>query len=296
MEMRILTYIILLLVASACNQAVQEDPLEVAEFIFFKKGNMPLILVSSYGGLERPTWIPDRNCPDAVTVEDARTLELTNLILEELNLLGYQPYVVVNRLHRRKMDANRNRTQATCGDPRALETYDLFHRYLSEARASIEQDFGKGLVIDIHGHGHSIQQLELGYLLYEDELDLEDDALNQPNLINVSSIKHLAFENLKKLSHAQLLRGENSLGTLFQKKRYPSVPSSLKPTPGSEPYFSGGYITANYSSYQGGTIDAIQIECNFEGVRDNDENLQKFSKVAAEVFLDYLRLHYFTDI
>lgn len=279
-----------------CTPKENENPKDVSQFFTYEEGNFPLILVSSHGGQEKPDWIPTRTCPDAVNVEDANTLSLTQQIKKELESLGYKPYIVINHLHRQKMDANRSRSMSTCGDRLAMESWDLFHQMISKAREDVASKYGKGLLIDIHGHGHSIQQLELGYLLYEDELDLPDSMLNKDEFIAFSSIKNLAFENLKRLSHAQLLRGGQSLGDLFYDRFYPSVPSTKKTSPRLEPYFSGGYITANYSSYKSGKVDAVQIECNFEGVRDNEQNIKKFSKVTAEVIVEFLRLHYFDEL
>ena len=279
-----------------CTANENEQPKDVAQFFTYEEGNFPLILVASHGGQEKPEWMPTRTCSDAVNVEDANTLALTEQIKSELENLGYKPYIVINHLHRQKMDANRSRSMSTCGDPLAMESWDFFHQMLSKARAEVASKYGKGLLVDIHGHGHAIQQLELGYLLYEDELDLPDLMLDKDEFIALSSIKNLAIENLKNLSHAQLLRGGQSLGDLFHDRFYPSVPSSKKTGPGLEPYFSGGYITANYSSYKDGKVDAVQIECNFEGVRDTEQNIKRFSKVTAEVILEFLRLHYFDEL
>ena len=51
-----------------------------------------------------------------------------------------------------------------------------------------------------------------------------------------------------------------SFGGLLESEGYLSVPSPTNPGPNGELYFSGGYITQQYGSRDGGIVDAIQIE------------------------------------
>lgn len=291
--------IILFICSYACKEEVPEiiKP-DAATFIEFKEGNMPLILTVSHGGNERPKWISDRVCPDAVNVQDEFTLELAQEIVEAFAVNGtYKPYVILNKLHRSKVDLNRNRLDGTCGDPNSEKAYDAFHGYVRDAKTRIEQHFSKGILVDIHGHGHEIQRIELGYLLYEEELRETDDAINQVPLLSYSSIQGLTQNNLKELTHSELLRGPFSFGTLLENRGYACVPSVSIPYPKSnEPYFSGGYITATYGSYSGGTIDAIQMECNRDRVRDSAKNRKAFAKAFVESILEFLQANYFEEI
>ena len=87
------------------------------------------------------------------------------------------------------------------------------------------------------------------------------------------------------------------MGSYLNDKGYASVPSKedIAPKEG-ELYFSGGFNTATYGSRDGGSVDAIQIELNMEGVRDSSENRTLFSKEFAQVLLGYLRTHYNEDL
>ena len=97
--------------------------------------------------------------------------------------------------------------------------------------------------------------------------------LDMPLFIDDSSIKNLVYDNLNGMGLSDLLRGENSFGEFYENENYPTVPSKADPFPFSnEPYFSGGYNTNRYGSNSGGSIDAIQIECNMDGVRDTENN------------------------
>lgn len=290
---------IVFFVTSSCKQEAREESItDAASFIEYEEGNMPLILTVSHGGSQKPDWIKDRLCPDAVNVQDEFTLELAEEIVAAFATNGtYKPFVITNKLHRSKVDLNRNRFDATCGDPNSQRAYDTFHGFIQEAKASIDQQFSKGVLIDIHGHGHEIQRIELGYLLYEEELRENDDALNQELLLSYSSIQHLAVNNLKGFTHAELLRGSFAFGTLLQNRGFACVPSRSIPYPKSdEPYFSGGYITATHGSYSGGTIDAIQMECNRERVRNTAQNRKAFANAFVASILEFLQTHYVEEI
>jgi hypothetical protein len=94
-----------------------------------------------------------------------------------------------------------------------------------------------------------------------------------------------------------MIRGEFALGTLLAARGYPSVPSQQDVAPASiDPYFDGGYNTVRYGSRDSMTIDAIQIECNFTGVRNTAANRTAFATQSADALKIYLFKHYFTTL
>jgi hypothetical protein len=264
-------------------------------YIEYRCGEMPLVLGVPHGGAMQPAAIPDRTCPNAVWTLDANTVELGLAIDSSfMDAHGCRPHMIINHLHRRKLDANRALAEAACGDPIAGAAWEAFHGFINHAKVSIQQAHARGFFIDLHGHGHQVQRLELGYLLYDDELQLEDEVLNTMTFINYSSIRTLALDNLQGLTHAELLRGPIALGTLLASRGYPSVPSAQDPHPlPGQPYFSGGYNTAQHSSYNGGTIDGVQMECNMQGVRDTPVNRRRFADSLVVAMNEYLGAHYF---
>jgi hypothetical protein len=266
--------------------------------IEYRCGDLPLVIAAPHGGYLQPADMPDRTCNNAVWVTDANTLELTLSIDSAFqDRYGCRPHVIINHLHRRKMDGNRNQADATCGDPQAIEAWNAFHGFINAAKSQITDQFGKGFFVDVHGHGHSVQRLELGYLLYEDELALPDAVLNSAQYINWSSLRHLAGNNLQGLTHVELLRGGQALGTLLGDQDYPGVPSAQDPFPlPGQPYFSGGYNTVQHSSYLGGTIDGVQMECHMTGVRDTAPNRQRFADSLSVVLVEFLHTHYFGNL
>jgi N-formylglutamate amidohydrolase len=295
-------FIIILTLVIGCTDKEEAliEPLNsfVAEdYVAFEMGNIPIILSVPHGGDLKPIEIADRSCNNAVSVMDEFTIEQARAIMDEFAKLGYKPYLIINKIHRSKMDANRNSDDASCGDKNALAVWTLFHSQIQSSMADVSTKFEKGLFIDLHGHGNPKQRIELGYLLYEDELALADETLNSPALLSVSSIQHLAKNNTSGELHSALLKGENAFGSLLNQAGFPTVPSNSDPVPlASDNYFSGGYNTANYSSYKGGTIDGIQMECNKTGLRDSKTNREAFAVAFVHTVTAYLKAHYFDEV
>ncbi len=72
----------------------------------------------------------------------------------------------------------------------------------------------------------------------------------------------------------------------------PAVPSSNQPNPGQDEYFTGGYNTVRHGSRDGGTVDAIQLEHHFPGLRDEAANRERYAQALAEVLVTYFQAHY----
>jgi N-formylglutamate amidohydrolase len=295
-------FFLTLIVLVSCDTNDESDiedsvPFDAQDYVEFESGNIPLILSVPHGGDMKPIQIANRTCNDAVSIIDEFTIELAMAIIDEFAKVGQRPYLIVNKMHRSKMDANRNREDATCGDKNANAVWDLYHGQIQNSLVSIKAKFEKGLFIDLHGHGNPKQRVELGYLLYEDELALPDAMLNSLALLEVSSIQSLAKDNRTGALHTDLLKGKNAFGSLLDKAGFAAVPSSIDPVPlGSDNYFSGGYNTANYSSYKGGAIDGIQVECNRTGLRETTADRQAFAVAFVRTVTTYLEAHYFTEV
>ena len=92
----------------------------------------------------------------------------------------------------------------------------------------------------------------MGYLISRDKL-------NQGRIDgNKSSIKALIHRN-EQLSALELMTGEHSLGAYLEKEGFRAVPSPNQPSPGTDKYYRGGYITERHGSYVSGEVDAIQV-------------------------------------
>ena len=267
------------------------------DFIEYRHGDIPLIIISVHGGNLLPDWIETRTCQDASIVTDLHTKEIALKIESHLKSMGFSPYIVLNNLHRKKLDLNRTLKKSNCGDMTTEIYWNLFHDKVDNFRNEIQNQFGSGLVIDIHGHSHKEQRIELGYLLSSSELRMDNSKINGSDFKNESSVKSLLDKNFDNLKLTDLLSGELSMGSLLTENNYASVPSKnfIAPKEG-ELYFSGGYNTEVYGSKYVGTVDAIQVELNMNGIRDTDENRSAFSESFAEVIVSYLRSYYISEL
>ncbi len=263
-------------------------------YVEYRAGNLPIIISAPHGGSFEPTSIPDRTCTGCVLVKDGWTQPIAEGIHEALfQHTGCYPHLIINLLHRKKFDANRDIVDAADGNPIVEQSWVGYHEFIDAAKAQVVSDYGRGLFLDIHGHAHTIQRIELGYLLTRSELQLSDAVLNSTSYIEESSVRTLANDNILNHSHAQLLRGQNSYGALLVEKGFPTVPSFSDPFPqGSDPYFSGGYNTLRHGSKDNeGEIDAIQVELNNE-IRFTDSIRLILIDSLAHAATEYYGLHY----
>lgn len=268
-----------------------------SSYIEYIAGDLPIIISAPHGGYLEPTAIPDRNCSGCVYVRDSYTQELSRETYDAIRAeQGCSPHVIINRLHRKKLDANRDIGDAADGDPLGEHAWEEYHAFIDSAKAEVVRTFGAGIFLDMHGHGHAIQRIELGYLISGSELREPDDSLDTPDAIAGSAIRNLVATNPTLLEHSELVRGEKSLGALMMDRGVPAVPSDSIPFPLSgEAYFSGGFNTATHGSRSGGAIDAIQLE-HHQDIRFTTSIRQDYADSLALILLDYVRLHYFPNL
>ncbi|WP_452221684.1 T9SS type A sorting domain-containing protein [Lacinutrix salivirga] len=283
-------------------------------YIEYIPGNLPIIISAPHGGVKQSgstiggtnypdndSTLPDRSCG---TVErDDNTDILVREIQEEIfNLTGCYAHVIINNLHRSKLDPNREINEATCGDSDAIDHWNAWHNFIDQASTSVTNNWGKGLYIDLHGQSHTIPRIEIGYNITSGELN--GSTINTTTIINKSTIKNLVNNNINNLNIEDLVRGNNSLGELFQEapgtfynnnvnpgcgvtSGYRAVPSNSDygnsscddTQPHGNAYFNGNFYnnrrhgsgngsgTNAGSNDGGGTIDGIMTEVN-RRVRD----------------------------
>jgi hypothetical protein len=265
-------------------------------YIEYHVGTLPYVISVGHGGSIEPSSIPDRTCNspvydvDAFTIETA--LEIKNFLFEAT---GCYPHLIISHLKRNKLDPNRNISDGACGNTEAETAWNEFHNFIIDAQNTANQQYtSKTFFVDLHGHGNPIQRIELGYLLYDNELEFTDNVLNTTQYINYSSIKNLANSNLNNYTHVQLLRGQKAFGTLLSNRNFPAVPSQSIPFPGTTTnYFSGGYITANHTCYASGVnINGLQMELNYTGIRDLASNRTLFANAFSDALIEYMNVHF----
>jgi hypothetical protein len=256
-------------------------------YVDYEPGTLPLVISAPHGGTLTPDEIADR--PAGTTVRDLATDLLAEEVADALEArLGERPHLIVARIHRRKVDLNREIGEAAQGDALAEQAWYEFQAMIDHASSHVEAEHGAGFYVDLHGHGHDMQRLELGYLLSAHDLALSDAELGQDAHRNSSSLRALATD---PDDFVELVRGPTSLGSRFEALGMPAVPSQPQPDPGDDPYFSGGHNTARHGSRDGGTISGFQIEAH-RSVRDNAAGRAALADAIAEVMASLLAERY----
>ncbi len=261
-------------------------------YIEYIAGNSPYIFSAPHDGFLTPAEIPDRT-GNITTGHDSNVQDLIRRIGQTVFAReGRYPHIIICHLDRIKLDADREIVEAAQGNPYAIQAWKEYHSFIDTAAQQVQKNFGRGFYIDLHGYSsHPIQRLELGYLLSSTSLSLSDSELDKPAYGNGSSIRTMIPTS--GMSFSQLLRGPRSLGSFFENRGYPAVPSEMQPNPGSSGYFNGGYNTQRHGSASGGPISGVQIECNMIGVRDSAESRKRFAEAVAEAVDYYTSMHLF---
>ncbi|MBU1101804.1 MAG: hypothetical protein KKA84_15510 [Bacteroidetes bacterium] len=256
-------------------------------------GNLPIVLTAPHGGYDKPEEINDRT--RSALNQDIRTMELTRELSKRIyEVTGKYPYVIINKLHRIKLDPNREKEVAIQGDSLAGLAYDEFHELIEIAEKDVYANWGTGFYIDIHAHPYKDRRIELGYLLEAELLFFSDEELNDDLFVEKSSLKNLA--KISEYSFAELLRGEVSIGALLENKGWPVLPSPKKPKPKDQFFFSGGYNTVVHGTKSEYNFNGMQIETYWDGLRDTDENIRKFCVDYTDVIIEFMKRHYKIDL
>ncbi|MGV3547988.1 MAG: hypothetical protein ACO1N4_13060 [Pedobacter sp.] len=254
----------------------------------FIVGDLPLIISVPHGGA---VTLPDalRDCKGAVTVTDSRTIELAKEI-EKAFVAKYnaRPFIIISNISRKNVDQNRDMAEGTCGNKAMEKPWNQFHDYIDTALALATKKFGKAIYIDLHGHGHTKQRLEVGYLLKAEELRALDAKDNKQ--VAKSSVANLLATD-KSFNLEQLLVGPNAFGTLMAQQGIDAVPSKQDKAPlEDDKYFNGGYNTVRYTSNKYPNVFGWQIESHYKGVRDA-EGRPIFAKAFVDVMGSYFKTY-----
>jgi hypothetical protein len=255
------------------------------DFVEYVVGNLPVVISVPHGGYLKPPTIPDRVLGTAGH-QDTYTQELAREIIELFEKqTGKIPHVIINRLHRDKLDANRELFDAAQDDPSATDAWNEFHNFVDTAENRVQEKFGKGLYIDLHGHRHDWQVIELGYLLVNNQLNMSDQELDASMPPSTTSVGVLGGKQQNPLS--QVVRGSRSLGAALEHEGFPSVPSPAHPNPNNRPYFSGGYNLEQHSAFSGRKMIGIQVELP-TGIRDDTTRRHIFAEAFVKSVCSFL--------
>ena len=238
-------------------------------YIQYRVGNTPVIITVPHDGTLVPSNMADR-MGDTERAVNTRKVAEQFAVFFNANSNGLFPHIIYNNVSRTKLDPDANLMDGAQGNSYANLSYGTYHSYLQTAIDSVEAHFDTGILLNLVEHNHSVQQIELGYLLSAENLNLSDSGLNayesESSLNQISSISASSF--------AEVIRGYSSFGNLLFAASYNGysfnvVPTLDNPTPGTNPYLSGGYTLQSYGSSDSGKINAIDIATPYVGYRDN---------------------------
>jgi hypothetical protein len=201
-----------------------------------------LVLTVPHGGSLKPTYIlPDRTtnhpdfCPSSGCRidKDSYTREIAIKVAEKV-MENYcsVPYVVINELHRSKLDANREKPEATFNNTIAINAWQSFHDMVKSAQQNIQTQHGtvvgetnlegvRGLLFDVHGYAGTdwvtndgSPFIQWGYRLSKDSLNPDTYCpLDDRSYGTIGTLTH--GRNMPGQMLECLVRGDMSLGTRF---------------------------------------------------------------------------------
>ncbi|MFK8059017.1 MAG: hypothetical protein AB8B78_02905, partial [Polaribacter sp.] len=257
--------------ASIYNDVTNSYPNNATrKYIEYIPGTMPVIISAPHGGTLTGSELSTRSCGTG-EMDDNTDILIREIQKKCFEQFGVYPYIIINNLRRNKLDPNRNKSVATCNNSSANEYFDAYHGFIEQATSDVNNKFGKGLYIDLHGQSHTIPRVEVGYNLLSNSFDenLNNTATNAAELASVT-IKNLIENNVQNLTFEDLIRGSQSFGGLMQvtggseyaalghagcsrNVGYRAVPSHISTgssqgscddtNPGNNSYFAGNYYS-----------------------------------------------------
>jgi N-formylglutamate amidohydrolase len=227
--------LLLLITAPAAGQ----DKAKSDDLITVKAGTLPVIVSAPHGGRKTIPDCPERKGGPNVRMFAVITDTNSDLLADKVaaaieKKMKGKPYLVIARFERKYLDVNRQAADAYESEA-AKPVYEAYHKALKDARDAVQKDWGRGLLLDLHGQ-----------------------AAN-PNVVfrgtnNGKTVAHL----VDRFGKVAVTGPEGIFGRLAVGgyKVLPANDSGDK----ENPFFSGGYIVQTYGSKDGGSVDAIQLE------------------------------------
>lgn len=248
-------------------------------------GELPLILGAPHGGT-LAQGLPDRTAAGAAG--SATTQQLARAIAAELTARGGRtPSLVVSLLERRKMDPDIALAEGGHVDRTAALAWREYHGLLGVARAYVEQDFGRGLFLDVQGDAAVAGRVELGYLLTAADLAETNTTLDAMVFSRRSSIRALSLDN--QPSFSQIVRGPDSFGDLLLQQGIRAAPSTAETMPA--PYNGTGYSASAHGSRDGGLVSAIVVRTP-DSLRDSPQSRSAFATGFVHALNGYFLRYY----
>jgi len=249
--------------------------IDLSDYIEFQKGNIPLIISVPHGGKLECENIPKRSSGilgiDGKTIEFAQNLITTlQIIFKQKNFNVKIPSYVISRVHRSKIDLNREKNEAYVQQSYiAKDIYEFYHKKIEEIVLYNLKAYNHSLLIDLHGF---------------------ENASRPPGFRDVDIV--LGTNNLESFFPEEVPKkdwGKNFRGKIVQKFLDLNISIAPSHPRRSEYVLTGGYITKKYGASQIPKSQAIQIELS-DRIRIKDKELrEKVLDALAQVLYEDLK-------
>jgi len=241
---------------------------DLGKLLLVKKGTLPIVISAPHGGRLAIPGAPLRKgdgVAQFVTVNDTNTDQLAEKLAVAIKKeMGGEPYVVIARFQRKYVDANRPPEGGYESDI-TKPVYTAYHAALKAACDDIQKQWGRGLLIDLHGQAAKADTIFRG-------------------TAGLSTVKRL-----KDRFGMKAVTGSDSILGVLAKKGYTVFPANDSDAK-EDKRFGGGYISRTYGGNSGTGLDAIQLELG--GDHRSRKNLDAFAadlagavKVFAKAYL-----------
>lgn len=228
----------LLLIAAPRGRVCAQDGPDTEDLLTVRAGTLPIIVSAPHGGRLPIPGVPPRKGDGKrrfVVVRDTNTDALAMQLADAMEKrLGGRPFVIIARFGRSGLDVNRPAADAYETEA-ARPTYDAYHRALRRACDRVRREWGRGLLLDIHGQA----------------ADADTVFRGTGNGATVASLT-------RRFGREAFVGPMSVLGQM-ERKGYRIVPACASPET-ENARFNGGHIVQTYGSREGGAIDAIQLE------------------------------------
>lgn len=253
----------MLVLALAAPAAADPPALKPADYVSTQAGKLPILISAPHGGTKDVPGVKPRTgdgLPGGpagfFAVRDVGTEELAQAIAEAVEKrLRAKPYVVIARFHRKYVDANRP-PEIGVEDKAARPVYDAYHDALAGYCKAVKADFGRGLLIDVHGQGFAADTVYRG----------------TGNGKTVTLLRQRFGEK----AHT----GDESFFGLLAANGCKVFPADGKAK--EQAGFTGGHIVQKFGSHAAYGIDAMQVEFGGD-YRVRDTRAKTADRVAAAV-------------
>ena len=254
------------------------------DYVEYRAGNLPIIIVAPHAGTLTPIDLPDVDDrgPDNGTLET--TLDLWDSLFAQTN--GCYPHIIINHLHPNKMNPTDEIDTAAGEHPNTRLAYEEFHGFIEAAKIEVVDEWGTGHYFEMHGNGHDEMWNEIGLGVSGLYLNDSDEAILER--LELSTVKNLC--TVGGSDFLEIIKGATSLGGLLDARGWDSVPSPSNPSPGDGGFFFAGWNTWLHGSRYEGTIDATHLENYY--VFMQVANRAEYTHDLAESILIFMNEHY----